>query len=265
MNDAPEKIVELRGVKLRFGEKVILDGVDIAVAAQEVLVIMGMSGGGKSTLLNIILGLLKPQAGIVLFKGADLTRFSRTELNRARTHMGMVYQNAALLSSMTVRENVGFPLSELTDKTDKEIATLVDQKLELVGLKDAGEKLPSELSGGMRKRVGLARALALDPELILFDEPSAGLDPINSRLIDDLIVRLRDEQKVTSIVVTHEMDSAFAVGTRMAFLHEGKIILDGSPEEFRHTSLPIVKQFLSAYEDPKDPQNPQKSSLHATP
>ena len=247
MSTTAEKLVEMRGVKLQFADKVILDGVDFAVRAQEVLVIMGLSGGGKSTLLSILLGLLKPNTGSAFFKKEDLTKLSRPKLNEVRTHIGMVYQNAALISSMTVRENIGLPLEELSDKNAKEIASIIDQKLELVGLKDAGDKLPSELSGGMEKRVGLARALALEPELVLFDEPSAGLDPINTKLIDDLIVQLRDKQKVTSIVVTHEMDSAFAVATRMAFLHEGKIILDGTPDEFRHSDMPVVRKFLASY------------------
>ncbi|MCE0499153.1 MAG: ATP-binding cassette domain-containing protein [Methylacidiphilales bacterium] len=249
MSATPEKLIEMRGVKLQFADKVILNGVDFSVRAQEVLVIMGLSGGGKSTLLSILLGLLKPNAGAVFFKEEDLTKLSRPKLNEARTHMGMVYQNAALISSMTVRENIGLPLEELSDKNASEIASIIDQKLELVGLKDAGDKLPSELSGGMEKRVGLARALALEPELVLFDEPSAGLDPINSKLIDDLIIQLRDKQKVTSIVVTHEMDSAFAVATRMAFLDQGKIILEAAPGEFRDSDNPIVSKFLSSYTD----------------
>jgi phospholipid/cholesterol/gamma-HCH transport system ATP-binding protein len=198
------------------------------------------------------MGLLKPNEGSVLFKGDDLTKLSRPKLNEARTHIGMVYQNAALVSSMTVGENIGLPLKELSDKNDKEIDSIVDQKLELVELKEDKEKLPSELSGGMQKRVGLARAMALEPELVLFDEPTAGLDPINGKHIDDLIIQLRDKQKVTAIVVTHEMESAFAVATRMAFLHEGKIILEGTPREFRHTDNPIVSKFLSAYSDHKD-------------
>jgi len=210
-------------------------------------VILGLSGCGKSTLLSIIMGLLKPNAGKVLFKSEDLTKLSRPKLNEARTHIGMVYQTAALISSMNVRDNIALPLRELSDKNDKEIDSIIDQKLELVGLKDAKDKLPSELSGGMQKRVGLARALTLDPELVLFDEPSAGLDPINCQLIDELIIQLRDKQKVTSIVVTHEMDSAFAVATRMAFLHEGKIILEGTPEEFRKTENDIIRKFLSVY------------------
>jgi phospholipid/cholesterol/gamma-HCH transport system ATP-binding protein len=249
MSPRLEKLVEMRGVKLQFEGKVILNGVDFIIQSQEVLVIMGLSGGGKSTLLSILMGLLEPNAGSVFFKGEDLTRVSRPKLNEIRTHIGMVYQNAALISSMNVRENIGLPLEELSDKNTKEIASIIDQKLELVGLKDAGDKLPSELSGGMQKRAGLARALALEPELVLFDEPSAGLDPINSKLIDELIIQLRDRQKVASIVVTHEMDSAFAVASRMAFLHEGKIILEGTPGEFRNSENPAVSQFLSSYSE----------------
>jgi phospholipid/cholesterol/gamma-HCH transport system ATP-binding protein len=251
MSTTPKMLVEMRGVKLQFAEKVILDGVDFSVRTQEVLVIMGLSGGGKSTLLSILMGLLKPNGGSVLFKDEDLTKLSRPKLNEVRTHIGMVYQNAALISSMNVRENIELPLKELSDKNDKEIDSIVDQKLELVELKDAKDKLPSELSGGMQKRVSLARALALEPELILFDEPTAGLDPINGKHIDDLIIQLRDKQKVAAIVVTHEMESAFAVATRMAFLDKGKIILEGTPEEFRHTDNPIVSEFLSAYSDEK--------------
>ncbi|MDB4793459.1 ATP-binding cassette domain-containing protein [Methylacidiphilales bacterium] len=249
MNTTPEKLVEMRGVKLNFADKVILDGVDVSVQKQEVLVIMGLSGGGKSTLLSILMGILKPNAGSVFFKDEEITRLSRSKLNEARTHIGMVYQNAALISSMNVRENIGLPLKELSDKNDKDIDSIIEQKLELVGLKDVKDKLPSELSGGMQKRVSLARALAMEPELVLFDEPSAGLDPINSKLIDDLIIQLREKQKVTAIVVTHEMDSAFAVATRMAFLHEGKIILEGTPEEFRYSDNPIVHKFLASYSD----------------
>lgn len=240
-------MVEMRGVELMFSEKAVLSGVNFSVREEEVLVIMGMSGSGKSTLLSLFLGLLKPDKGSIFFKKENLTQLSRTEFNTVRMQVGMVYQNAALLSSLTVQQNIALPLEELSDKSREEIDTLVDQKLEMVGLKDIRNKLPSELSGGMQKRVGLARALAMDPELILFDEPSAGLDPINSKLIDDLIIRLRTERKVTSIVVTHEMDNAFAVATRMAFLDGGKIVFDGTPEEFRHSRLPIIISFLSSF------------------
>ena len=261
MSSMVGNLVEMRGVKFSYADKMILDGVDISVREQEVLVIMGLSGGGKSTLLSILLGLLKPSAGAVLFKQQDMTKLSRSKLNAARTHMGMVYQNAALISSMTVRENVGFPLEELSDKNDKEIAAIVEQKLQVVGLKDAGDKLPSELSGGMQKRVGLARALAMEPELVLFDEPTAGLDPINTETIDDLIIQLREKLKVTSIIVTHEMESAFAVATRMAFLYEGKIILEATPGQFRNSDIPIVRKFLSSYSG----QETGKGATHANP
>ncbi len=261
MSSPVENLVEMRDVRFTRGDKVILDGVDISVREQEVLVIMGISGGGKSTLLSILLGLLKPDSGAVLFKQQDLTKLSRQKLNEARTHMGMVYQNAALISSMTVRENIGLPLEELTDKNDQEIVAIIDQKLEVVGLKDSGDKLPSELSGGMQKRVGLARALAMEPELVLFDEPTAGLDPINTETIDDLIIQLRQKKEVTSIIVTHEMESAFAVATRMAFLDKGKIILAATPDEFRNSDIPIVRKFLSSFSGHEH----EKGVTHANP
>jgi len=247
MSKTPDNVVEMRGVKLSFSGKVILDSVDFSLPAQEVLVIMGLSGSGKSTLLGILMGLLKPDSGSVRFGKAELTKLSRPGLNKVRRRIGMVYQNAALISSMNVGENIALPLHELSGKSRDEIASIVDEKLELVGLLDARAKLPSELSGGMQKRVGLARALALDPELVLFDEPSTGLDPINSKIINDLIIHLRDQQKVTSIVVTHEMESAFAVATRMAFLHEGKMILEGTPDEFKSSENPDISDFLSSY------------------
>src|SRR5258708_1366328 len=201
MNATPNILLELRGVRLEFADKVVLDGVDLSVEPQEVLVVMGLSGGGKSTLLNILLGLLRANAGSIRFKKDELTKLSRPELNRIRTRIGMVFQNAALVSSKNVRENIALPLEELSDKNAGEIDSIVDQKLEIVGLKDVKDKLPSELSGGMQRRVGLARALALEPELLLFDEPSAGLDPINTKLIDDLIIHLRKNHRATPIVI----------------------------------------------------------------
>jgi phospholipid/cholesterol/gamma-HCH transport system ATP-binding protein len=247
MNEDKEKLVEMRDVCLRFLDKTVLNGVTLSVRSGDVLVIMGLSGCGKSTLLNILMGLLPADSGSVLFKGQDMTKLSLGELNKVRMHMGMVYQNAALISSLSLGENIALPLEELSDKNRTEIDAIISQKLELVGLKEAKAKLPFELSGGMQKRAGLARALAMNPELVLFDEPSSGLDPVNSRMIDELIIQLRDKQKVTSIVVTHDMDSAFAVATRMAFLDQGKIILEGSPDEFLHSELPLVSQFLSSY------------------
>lgn len=242
-----KNIVDIRDLKIKFGDKVVLNGVDLSVMPQETQVIMGVSGCGKSTMLTILLGLIKPDSGSVSFNGEDMTKLSYRKLNSIRMNIGMVYQNAALLSSLSIRENVGLPLQELTHKKADEIDSIIDEKLKLVGLIDSKDKLPSELSGGMQKRAGMARALALNPELLLFDEPTAGLDPINSDLINELIITLRDKQKVTSIIVTHEMESAFALGTRMAILDKGKIILDGTPSEFRNSDIPIVQEFLSSY------------------
>lgn len=247
MSTPNDRLLEVNGIKLKFGEKVILNGVDFSLNPKEVLVIMGVSGCGKSTLLKIILGLLHAQEGTVLFKNTDLLQLTMPRLNEFRKKIGMVYQNAALMSSLSVEENIALPLFELTTKTVQERDKIIDQKLELVGLKDSRKIAPSELSGGMQKRVGLARALVLEPELILFDEPSAGLDPINSKLINDLILNLRDVQKIASIVVTHEMQSAFTVANKMAFLHEGKILLEGTPQDFRESNDPLIQQFVSAY------------------
>jgi phospholipid/cholesterol/gamma-HCH transport system ATP-binding protein len=247
MSDEARPVIEMRGVKLKFKDRVILNGIDIIVREQETRVIMGVSGCGKSTLLGILLGLLTPNEGTVDFKGEDMTHLKRRALNEVRMNIGMVYQNAALLSSLTIGENVGLPLQELTHKNAGEIESIISEKLELVGLLDAKDELPSELSGGMQKRAGMARALALNPELVLFDEPTAGLDPINSNLINELIITLRDREKVTSIIVTHEMESAFALATQMAFLDEGRMILTGTPDIFRNSEIPIIRKFLSSY------------------
>ncbi|HEY4281720.1 MAG TPA: ATP-binding cassette domain-containing protein [Chthoniobacterales bacterium] len=238
-------IVELRDAEKVFEEKRVLDRVSLKVNPMERLVIMGQSGSGKSTILRLILGILLPDAGEVFFKQFEVNRLSPRKLRQVRQQIGMVYQYSALLSSRNVRENVALPLEELTDHSREEIDQIVDEKLAMVGLKDTTELMPSELSGGMRKRVSLARALVMDPELILFDEPTAGLDPVISSVIDELIINLTEKQKVTSIIVTHEMASAFRVGTRMAMLYHGKIIEDGPPEKFKRSTDPVVRQFLS--------------------
>src|SRR5262249_31745536 len=239
-------MVELRDVMMQFeDDKKVLDGFSLAVEPQERLVIMGQSGSGKSMILRLILGMLQPGAGSVFFKQFEITRLRRRKLQQVRRHIGMVYQYSALLSSRNVRDNVALPLEELSDKSRKEIDEIVDQKLDLVGMKDARELMPSELSGGMRKRVSLARALVLEPELILFDEPTAGLDPVIASVIDELIINLSEKAKVTSITVTHEMASAFRIGTRMAMLYQGKIIEDAPPDQFKQSQNPVVHQFLS--------------------
>src|SRR5437868_2340112 len=204
-------MVELRDVKMQFDEKKVLDGCSLSVEPEERLVIMGQSGSGKSTILRLILGILKPNAGSVFFKQFEVTRLKRRKLQQIRRQIGMVYQYSALLSSRNVRDNVALPLEELTDKSPDEIDKIVDEKLDLVGMKDSKNQMPSELSGGMKKRVSLARALVMEPELILFDEPTAGLDPVIASVIDELIIDLSEKSKVTCVVVTHEMASAFRI------------------------------------------------------
>src|SRR5205807_1462079 len=203
------------------------------------------TGSGKSTILRLILGTLRPTSGSVFFKQFEITKLQRRKLQQVRRHIGMVYQYSALLSSRDVRDNVALPLEELTDKSRSEIDKIVDEKLDMVGMKDSKDLMPSELSGGMRKRVSLARALVMEPELILFDEPTAGLDPVISSVIDELIINLTEQQKVTSVIVTHEMASAFRVGTRMAMLYQGKIIEDAPTQDFKNSDNPVVRQFLS--------------------
>ena len=243
--DPTAPAVELRDVHLSFGAKEILGGINLVIPPRERLVVIGQSGGGKSTLLRLILGILKASKGSVRFEGLEVDRLSRRQLNLVRQRMGMVYQYSALISSLSVRDNLALPLEELTTKSGAEIDHLVDEKLQMVGMADARDKMPAELSGGMRKRVGLARGIIMDPRLILYDEPSAGLDPVTSSVIDDLIIGLSEKISATSVIVTHEMESAFKVATRMAMLYRGKIIADDLPENFRHHSNPIVAQFIS--------------------
>jgi phospholipid/cholesterol/gamma-HCH transport system ATP-binding protein len=245
MSAPPPHVVELREVRLNFEEKKVLEGVSLQVEPLDRLVIMGQSGSGKSTILRLILGILRPTSGSIFFKQFEISRLNRRKLQQVRTQIGMVYQYSALLSSRNVRDNVALPLEELTTKNREEIDKIVDEKLTLVGMLDAKNEMPSELSGGMRKRVSLARALVMEPELILFDEPSAGLDPVIATVIDELIISLTENSKVTSIIVTHEMDSAFRIGTRMAMLYQGKIIEQGEAEEFKQSQNPVVRQFLS--------------------
>ncbi|HTG52292.1 MAG TPA: ATP-binding cassette domain-containing protein, partial [Candidatus Tectomicrobia bacterium] len=240
----PTHMVELRDVCMQFEDKKVLDGCSLKLQPEERLVVMGQSGSGKSTLLRLILGILRPNSGSIFFKQFEVTKLSRRKLQRIRQRVGMVYQYSALLSSRTVRDNVALPLEEVTDKSRAEIDKIVDEKLELVGMRDSTDLLPDELSGGMRKRVALARALVLEPELLLLDEPSAGLDPVIASVINELIISLSEKSKVTSITVTHEMESAFRIATRMAMLYQGKIIEEGEPEQFKQSKDPVVAQFI---------------------
>jgi phospholipid/cholesterol/gamma-HCH transport system ATP-binding protein len=232
-------------VELEFPGKKVLDGISLKVEPLDRFVIMGQSGSGKSTILRLILGILQPTAGEIFFKQFEISRLKRRKLQQVRAQIGMVYQYSALLSSRNVRDNVALPLEELTRKSAAEIDKIVDEKLELVDMLDSRNLMPAELSGGMRKRVSLARALVMDPELILFDEPSAGLDPVISSVIDELIISLTERSKVTSVIVTHEMDSAFRIATRMAMLYQGAVIADAEPERLKKSDDPVVQQFLS--------------------
>jgi phospholipid/cholesterol/gamma-HCH transport system ATP-binding protein len=243
MSETP--LVHLDNIVLRFGEKTVLDGIDLKVFGKDRLVVLGQSGGGKSTMLRLILGILKPTSGVVRYRHLQVQRLSRSKLNLLRSRIGMVYQYSALISSMTVRENLALPVEELGRSSKKEIDRLVKQNLAIVGMSGTEGNMPAELSGGMRKRVSLARALMMEPELILFDEPSAGLDPVISSVIDELIIGLTEQTNTTSIIVTHEMESAFRIATRMAMLYQGKIIEDSPPDRFRASGNPVVHQFVT--------------------
>jgi phospholipid/cholesterol/gamma-HCH transport system ATP-binding protein len=243
MNEIP--LIHLDNVVLQFGDKAILDGVDLKVFARDRLVIVGQSGVGKSTMLRLILGILRPSSGTIRYKKLEVQRLSRSKLNLLRTRIGMVYQYSALISSMTVRQNLALPVEELGRKSRKAINVMIEEKLAMVGMSGTEDKLPSELSGGMRKRVGLARALMMEPELMLFDEPSAGLDPVISSVVDELIINLSEKTHTTSVIVSQQMDSAFRIATRMAMLYQGKIIYENTPEKFHDSSNPIVRQFVT--------------------
>jgi phospholipid/cholesterol/gamma-HCH transport system ATP-binding protein len=243
MTETP--LVHLNEVFLAFAGKPVLKGIELKIFPQDRLVILGQSGGGKSTMLRLILGILKPTAGEIKYKHLRVSRLSRSKLNLLRSRIGMVYQYSALISSLNVRNNLALPARELGRKSENEIDKLVEEKLAMVGMSGTEDKMPSELSGGMRKRVSLARALMLDPELVLFDEPSAGLDPVMSSIIDELIINLTERTNTTSVIVTHEMDSAFRIATRMAMLYQGTIIQDGKPQEFKSSDHPVVRQFVT--------------------
>lgn len=242
------KIVVENLVK-KFGNREILKNVSFEVYEREVFVLMGGSGSGKSTTIKHIIGLLKPTSGKIVIDGIDITQLSQNELIEFRKKMGYLFQENALFDSLKIWENVGFYYLENTKKDKKWIYNLAKEKLAMVGLKGVEELYPSQLSGGMRKRVSLARAIATNPEIILYDEPTSGLDPVMSAIIDKLILKLRDEIGVTSIVVTHDLESAFSIADRMAIIHKGKIYAIGTPEEIKKNEDPIVQQFISRKPD----------------
>lgn len=247
-------MIELKQVSKSFGNRHILNGVNLSVADGETLVILGASGSGKSTILKLIIGLLQPDAGDVLIHGQNVTAITEDAWNKVRRHMGMVFQYSALFDSMTIGENVAFGLRQHENMTEEQIQTVVREKLHMVGLDGIESLMPSSLSGGMKKRVSLARAIALNPEIILYDEPTAGLDPIRSTAISHLIRDMQEKMHVTSIVVTHDMKSAGEIADRMAFLYEGSFLAIGTPDELYQSLDPRVQQFIHGWEFPEMPQ-----------
>ena len=245
-------MIETRAIVKSFGAQRVLDGVTLRIQRGEAVVIIGRSGCGKSVLLKHLIGLLRPEAGQVLIAGQDITQLPERDLLRVRRKFGMLFQSAALFDSMTVAENIAFPLRRQGGLTEAEIARRVDEVLEVVGLPGAGPKTPAELSGGMRKRVGLARAVVYRPEILLYDEPTTGLDPVMSDAIDQLIIRVSARFQVTSVVVTHDLRSMQRVGTRLLLMHQGRIHAEASPEAMFHSSDPVVQQFVRGQADLKE-------------
>lgn len=245
-------MIEVRDLHKSFGKQRVLNGATLCIDKGESVVIIGRSGGGKSILLKHIIGLLRPDSGEVVIDGEAIQRMSERQLLRVRSKFGMLFQSAALFDSMTVAENVGFVLAREKKLSAKEIAEKVAEALEMVELPGIEQKKPAELSGGMRKRVGLARAIVYRPEIVLYDEPTTGLDPVVSDSIDQLIVNVRERLHVTTIAVTHDMRSARRIGQRIMMLHEGKIYFEGKPDEVFNATDPIVQQFVAGVADPKD-------------
>jgi phospholipid/cholesterol/gamma-HCH transport system ATP-binding protein len=237
-------MIEIRGLEKRFGRKVVLDGLDLTVPRGKNTVVIGGSGTGKSVLIKCVVGLLRADAGEILIGGEDVTKMDERELVRVRRKFGMLFQGAALFDSMNVGENVAFALRRLRLYPERQIRDVVEEKLSMVGLRDIQHLMPAELSGGMKKRVGLARAIASEPEILLYDEPTTGLDPIMADVINDLIISLRELLGVTSISITHDMASAYKIADHIAMLYKGKIVEVGTPEEIRNTRNPVVSQFV---------------------
>jgi phospholipid/cholesterol/gamma-HCH transport system ATP-binding protein len=238
-------MIEIIDLHKSFGNHRVLTGVNLNIETGETLVIIGRSGCGKSILLKHIIGLVRPNSGKILIDGKDVFANDQDEVNHFRMQIGMLFQSAALFDSLTVRENVGFSLFEHTRLPQDQIEVRIKEKLGLVGLSGIENLMPSELSGGMKKRVGLARAICTEPKIILYDEPTTGLDPIMADAINDLIIRMREQLRVTSIVVTHDMTSAYKVGNRIAMLYNGKIVGVGTPDEIRNSKDPFVHQFIT--------------------
>jgi phospholipid/cholesterol/gamma-HCH transport system ATP-binding protein len=242
--------IAVKNVHKSFGASKVLNGIDLDVERGKTTVIIGGSGGGKSVLMKHLIGLVRPDSGEIWVEGVEITRLKERRLNDVRKRFGMLFQEAALFDSMSVEENVAFPLREHTNLMESEIAGIVGEKLRQVGLYDAGEKMPSDLSGGMKKRVGLARALALDPEIVLFDEPTSALDPVTSLTIEELIKETQLRLKKTYVVISHDILGMFRIADNIAMLYEGKIVAFGTPNEIRGSDHPAVREFLKATKIP---------------
>jgi phospholipid/cholesterol/gamma-HCH transport system ATP-binding protein len=249
MSEARQPMIAVRDLVAGYGSRTILHGVNLDILAGETMVILGGSGSGKSTLLRNMVGLERPKSGQIRIKGVDITRCSRRELDEVRKSIGMSFQGAALFNSMTVGDNVALALREHTQLAESTIKVMTRLKLEQVGLAHCEDYLPSQLSGGMKKRAAVARALAMDPEILLFDEPSAGLDPIIAAGIDELILSLKRAFQMTVVVVTHELSSAFHIADRIAVVDKGNILTVGTREEVRGSTNPRVRQFLDRVPD----------------
>jgi phospholipid/cholesterol/gamma-HCH transport system ATP-binding protein len=237
-------VISLRDIHKSFGPKVVLNGFSLDVYDKETMVVIGFSGTGKSVAIKHIVGLLEPDSGDVIVDGLHVPQLSRAELTELRAHIGYVFQFAALFDSMTIGDNVAMGLRKRATLTPREIRDRVNEALELVDLPNVASQFPAELSGGMRKRVGIARAIALRPKYLLYDEPTTGLDPVTSAVIDDLMMRMQRQLGVTAVVITHDMRSAYTVGTRIAMLYDGKVRQVGTVEEIRDTTDPVVRQFI---------------------
>ncbi len=237
-------MIEIRNLFKSFDSKIVISNLDLNIKTAETKVIIGRSGAGKSVLLKSIIGLTKPDYGSILINGADVTKLPDKEFNKIRMEIGMLFQSGALFDSMSVAENVAFVLNEFMDLDKKTVDQKIYDALALVGLEGVEDLMPSKLSGGMRKRVSLARVLCMEPQIILYDEPTSDVDPINADSLIHLIIALRDKLKVTSVVVTHDMNAAFKVADSIAMLYHGHIIADSTPEEIRRSKHPVVKQFI---------------------
>ncbi len=237
-------MIEIRNLYKLLGPQMVLNNLSLTVRRGETKVVIGRSGVGKTVLLRNIVGLMRPDSGSIKINGVEVTNLNEKEYNRLRMEIGVVFQGGALFDSMNVGENVGFVLDEFMDLDQKTVQGRVRDALGLVGLKDVEHMMPSQLSGGMKKRVSLARVLCMEPHIILYDEPTTGVDPITAAAINHLIVEMRDKLKVTSIVVTHDMNSAYMVADSIAMFYKGQIIADGTPEEIKNSQHPVIQQFI---------------------